>query len=74
MNDLDKILNAVGNGYRLYVLGDMDGWIEDRLRGGITSTFRVPGENDKGRRVKEFYAEKGFVRGNTYFEHRSLPK
>ena len=35
----------VGNGYRLCILGDLNGWI-DRTRAGITSAFRVLGEND----------------------------
>ena len=33
-----------------------------------------PGENDNGRRVLEFCAERGLSVGNTYFKHRSLYK
>ena len=57
-NDMDKTLNIVGNGYRLCVLGDINGWIEDRARAGITG--------DNGRRVVEFYTERGMCVGNTY--------
>ena len=51
----------------------MDG---DRVRGGITGAFGVPGENENGRRVVEFYAERGVCVcvDNTYFEHKSLHK
>ena len=28
-NDMDKNLDIVGNGYRLYILGDLKGWIGD---------------------------------------------
>ena len=41
-------------------------------RAGLTGAFGVPGENDNGRRVMEFCAERGLCVGNTYFEHRSL--
>ena len=56
-NDMD----GVGNGYRLCVLGNLNGWIGDRVRASITGTFGAPGENKDGRRVVEFYAEKGPV-------------
>ena len=42
----DRIMERVGNGYRLYVLGDLNGWIADRVRAGITGAFGVPGENE----------------------------
>ena len=32
-NDLDSIVDRVGNGYRLCVQGDLNGWIGDRVRG-----------------------------------------
>ena len=37
--------------------GNVYGWIGDRMRTGINGAFRVPGENDNGRRV-EFCAER----------------
>ena len=58
-NDMDRTLDSVGNRYRLCILGDINGWIRDRTRGGKTGDFGVPGENDNGRRVLEFCAEKG---------------
>ena len=39
-------MDRIGNGYRLCVLGVLNGWIGDRVRAGITSDFGVPGEND----------------------------
>ena len=53
-------------------MGDLNGWIEDRTRAGITGGFRVTGENV--RRVVEFCVERGLCVGNTYFKHRSLHK
>ena len=73
-NDMDRTLDSVGNGYRLCILGDLNGWIEERTRAGITGAFGVPGENDKGREVVEFCTERGLCLGNTYFKHRSLQK
>ena len=32
-NDMDKTLDSVGNGYRLGIVGDLNGWIRDRTRG-----------------------------------------
>ena len=55
-------------------LGDLNGWIGDRTRAGITGAFGVPGENDNGKRVVEFCAERGPCVGNTYFKHRGLHK
>ena len=62
---MDSTLDSVGNGYRFYILGDLNGWIGDRIRPGITGDFGVPGENDNGRRVVKFCTEcrKGTVCG-----------
>ena len=54
-------LDIVGNGYRLCILRDLNGWIGHRRRAGISGAFGVPGENDNGRRVMEFYAERGHI-------------
>ena len=32
---MDRIVDRVGNGYRLCVLEDLNGWIGDRVRAGI---------------------------------------
>ena len=74
LNDMDRILDRVGNGFRLCVLGDLNGLIGDKTRAGITGAFGVPGENDNGRRVVEFCAERELRVGNTYFKHKSLYK
>ena len=50
-NYMNRILYRVGNGYRLCILGDLNGWIGDRMRASITGSFGVPGENNNGRRV-----------------------
>ena len=60
---MDRILDRLGNGYRLCILGDLNRWIGDRTRVGII-----------GRRVVELCAERKLCLGNTYFEHRSLHK
>ena len=57
-DDMDRTLDSVGNGYRLYILEYLNGWIGNRTRDGITNAFGVPGENDNGRRVMEFCAER----------------
>ena len=53
---MDRTLYSVGNGYRLCILGYLNGWIGDKTRAGITGAFELPGENDNGRRVVEFCA------------------
>ena len=63
-NGMGRTLDTVGNGYRLCILGDLNGWIGDRTRAGITGAFGVPGENNNGRRVVEFCAERGLCLGN----------
>ena len=69
---MDRTLDSEGNAYRLCIQGDLNGWIGDRIRAGITGAFGVLEENDK--RVKEFCAERGLCVGNIYFKHRSLRK
>ena len=53
-NNMDRTLDSVVNDYRLCILGDLNGWIGDKTRVGITGAFEVPEENDNGRRVVEF--------------------
>ena len=69
-NDLERIVERVGNEYRLCVLGDLNGWTGDGVRTGITGAFRVPGENDNGRRVVEEW-KKG-VKGDYVWSTRTL--
>ena len=71
---MDTTLDSVGNGHRLCILGDLNGWIGDRTRDGITGAFGVPREKDNGRRVVEFCEERGVCVGNTYFNYRSVHK
>ena len=66
-------MDSIGNGYRLCLLGDLNGWIGERTRAAITGAFGVPEENENGRTVV-FSAEKGLCVGNTYFKHKSLHK
>ena len=58
-------MDRVGNGYRLCMLGYLNGWIRDRAKAGVTGAFGVPGKNDNGRRPVEFCAERGLYVGNT---------
>ena len=69
---MDRTLDNVGNGYRLCILGDLNRWIGNRMKAGITGAFGVPGENDNGRREVEFSAKRGLCVGNTYLKDRSL--
>ena len=55
---MDRTLDSVGSGYRLYIMGDLNGWIVDRTRVGITDAF--------GRRVVEFCEERGFCICNIF--------
>ena len=41
---MDRTLDSVGNGYIVYYLGDVYGWIGDILRAGITGAFGVAAE------------------------------
>ena len=45
-NDVDRVLDKVGNGNRLCILGDLNEWIGDRVKAGITGDFGILGEND----------------------------
>ena len=49
------------------MLEDLNGWIGDGVRLGITGAFGFPEENETGRRVVEFCVERGPYVGNTYF-------
>ena len=44
------------------------------MKTDIIDAFGVPGENENGRRVAEFCAERELCVGNTYFEHKNLHK
>ena len=54
------------------MFGDLNGWVGDRLRMDITDGFGVPLENDNGRKVIDFCAERRLSVSNTYFELKSL--
>ena len=56
------------------ILGDINGWIGDRTRSGVTGAFGVSRDNYNGRRVMELSAERELCVGNTYFKHRSWHK
>ena len=56
---MERILDRVENGYRLCILGNLDGQIGDRKKASVTGAFGVPGENYNGRRLVEFCAEMG---------------
>ena len=58
-NDLDMNLDSG--------MGDLNGWVGDRVRVDITGTFEVTGESYNRRRVIDFYAERMLPMSNTYF-------
>ena len=43
-------------------------WVGDRVRDHITGMFGASGENENGRRVVDFYTERGLCKGNIYFK------
>ena len=71
-NDLDRVVDRVGNGSRLCVLGDLSGWIGNRVRVGITGSVEVPRENGNERKMVEFCTNRRVCVGNIYFKHKSL--
>ena len=48
-HDLDRDLDKEGNGYRLYMLRDLNGWARGRVRVGISGAFRVKREKYNGK-------------------------
>ena len=42
------IAQQTGIDYKLCVLRDLNGWIRDRVKPGVTGAFGVPGKNDNG--------------------------
>ena len=40
--DMDRIVNRVGNGYRLCTMGDLNSWIGERVSTSKTGAFGVP--------------------------------
>ena len=73
-NDFGRVVDGVSNEYKLYVLGDLNGWVGDIMSAVIIGAFKVAGENDDGRRVIDLCAERELCVGNAYFEHKSLHK
>ena len=71
-NDLNGVVDRIGNGYRLCAIGDLNGWLEDRSRVGVTGGFGVPGENDNGRMIIDLFVKRVLYVSNNYFEHKSL--
>ena len=54
MEYLVRILDTVSNGYRFYVMGELNGFVVDGAKGNIASIFRIPGENKNERRIVDF--------------------
>ena len=61
---MNRTLHSVENGYRLCILGNLNGWTGYRTRVGIIGAFGVLGEDDNSRRVLEFYKEMDLCVGN----------
>ena len=57
---------------RLCVIGDLNRWVEDRVRKDTGSAYRVSDENDKGRRVVDFWAEKSVYVRSMYFKQKNI--
>ena len=41
---MDRILDIVGNGYRLWIVGYLNRWIGDGTRAGLNNASEVPGK------------------------------
>jgi hypothetical protein len=73
-NELNDVLDTVSLGFRMIVLGDLNGWIGDRKRDGVTGDFGVEGENENGKKVIDFCVDKGMCVCNTFFSHKNVHK
>ena len=47
-------MDRVGNGHRLCIMVDLNGWVGDRVRVGLTCGLGAAGENDNGRKDVDF--------------------
>ena len=65
-NDMKETLERVSGGFRIIVLCDLNGWVGDRKRDGITGGYGVEGEIENGKKVIDFCAEKGMCISNKY--------
>lgn len=50
------VVDTVGNDYSLMIMGDLKGWIDNRMRPVVTGTFGKDVEN--GDRIVDFCAER----------------
>src|SRR5678815_4844264 len=57
---------GVSRSFRLIVLGDLNGWIGDQKRDGVT--------DENGRKVIDFCEERGMCVSSTFFKHKSIHK
>ena len=73
-NDFDKVVDIIGNEYRLCATEDLNKWGGDSLRVGITSTFVILEENNSEKRLIEYCAERRLCVVNTYLKYKSLHK
>ena len=71
-NDMDRVPDRLSNCYRLFILVDLNKYFWRWTRAAITGVFGVLRENDKGRRVVEFGAERRLCMGTIYFKSKSL--
>src|SRR5678815_5909294 len=53
-DNLNDVLDGVSRSFRLIVLGDLNGWIGDKKRDGITGGFGVFEENENGRKAVSY--------------------
>ena len=69
---MDRVVDKVDNVYRLRVLGDLKGWVRNRMMAGITGEFEVLGESDSGRRVMDSCAERGLCVGKCILREANM--
>ena len=65
----NRVVDRVGNGYRLRVVEDLNGWVGDKVWVVILDAFEMLGENANGRRTFDFC---WLCSCDTYYKQKSL--
>ena len=51
--DFGRVLEREGTGYRLFVMGDMNGWLGDRVREGLVVHLNFLMKTGIGKKIDE---------------------
>lgn len=72
-NNLNDVLDGVSESFIIIVLSDLNVWIGDRKRNGITGSFGVVRKIGNGRKVIGFCKKRG-IRVKYILEHKTIHK